>query len=80
MGRPVKNKHRAINFLYGVWTLEEFAQASSRSYGWWLDNIKDFPELAEFSNWATKNQREAWAFDAVKANDWLIKKFVYKEV
>ncbi|EJE1923778.1 hypothetical protein M4G92_002877, partial [Listeria monocytogenes] len=47
---------------------------------WWLDNIKDFPELAEFSNWATKNQREAWAFDAVKANDWLIKKFVYKEV
>lgn len=51
MGRPVKNKNRHVNFLYGVWTLEDFAQASPRSYGWWLDNIKDFPELAEFSNW-----------------------------
>ncbi|MBC2136660.1 hypothetical protein HCA93_10140 [Listeria innocua] len=80
MGRPVKNKHVTHNFLFGVWTLEEFAQASPRTYGWWLDNIKDFPELAEFSNWATKNQRETWAFDAVKANNWLIKKFVYKEV
>ncbi|NVS98868.1 hypothetical protein HXF01_15710, partial [Listeria monocytogenes] len=48
MGRPVKNKNRHVNFLYGVWTLEDFAQASPRSYGWWLDNIKDFPELAEF--------------------------------
>ncbi|HAM2151977.1 hypothetical protein [Listeria ivanovii] len=80
MGRPVKNKARQVNFLYGTWTLEEFAQASPRSYGWWLDNIKDYPELAEFSNWSTKNQREPWVFDATKANEWILNHFVYKKV
>lgn len=80
MGRPIKNKSAPKNFLYGTWSLEEFAEASPRTYRWWLKNINEYPELAKFSNWASKSDRESWVFDAVKANEWLLKKFVYKEV
>ncbi|WP_088815399.1 MULTISPECIES: hypothetical protein [Listeria] len=78
MARPIKNKYVPKNFLYGTWSLEEFAQASPRTYRWWQDNIYDCPELADFSNWANKSHREPWVFDAAKANEWLLKKFVYK--
>lgn len=81
MARTIKNKNQTNDSsLYGLWTLEEFANASTHTYGWWIDNINDYPELAEFSNWGKKNRKEKWAFDAVKANEWLLKKFVYKEV
>jgi hypothetical protein len=80
MGRPVKNKSAPKNLLCGTWSLEEFAEASPYGYRWWLKNIKDYPKLADFSNWETKTDREKWVFDAAKANEWLIKKFVYKEV
>ncbi|MBC1474946.1 hypothetical protein HB852_09980 [Listeria grandensis] len=79
MARPLKNKKLTAPVVYGVWTLEKFADASPRSYSWWIKNIKDYPEVKEFSNW-DKKKKEHWAFDAVKANEWLIKKFVYKEV
>ncbi|WAO22072.1 hypothetical protein [Paenilisteria newyorkensis] len=80
MARPVKNKKLTSPVVYGVWTLAKFADASPRSYSWWIDNIYDYPEISEFSNWNDKKEKEHWAFDAVKANEWLIKKFVYKEV
>lgn len=80
MARPVKNKKLTPPVVYGVWTLEKFADASPRSYSWWIENISEYPELQKFSNWGTKLKKERWAFDAVKANEWLIKKFVYKEV
>ncbi len=40
-------------------------------------NIYNYPEVANFSNWNDKSYHEQWAFDAVKANDWLIKKNLY---
>ncbi|WP_088815397.1 MULTISPECIES: hypothetical protein [Listeria] len=80
MARPIKNANRNYDkpMLYGVWTLKEFAEASPRTYGWWLEHIKNYPALADFSNWATKSYCENWAFDAVKANEWLLDYFVYK--
>ncbi|MBC6165731.1 hypothetical protein HCA15_03650 [Listeria booriae] len=78
MARPVKNRPPEITTLHGVWTLTNFAEASPRTYGWWIDNISDYPEIQDFSNWATKSKKEQWAFDAVEANKWLLKHFVYK--
>ncbi|EBF5150470.1 hypothetical protein FH008_04690 [Listeria monocytogenes] len=81
MGRPkLMDKPQFVSHVHGVWSIEDLANASSKCKSWWYKHIYDFPEVKAFSNWEIKTEREAWAFDAVKANNWLIKKFVYKEV
>ncbi|EMG27509.1 hypothetical protein X560_0407 [Listeria fleischmannii 1991] len=80
MARPRKMKQPQENKVYGVWNMEKFSAASPRSKSWWYDNINSFPEVKDFSNWEDKEDHEPWAFDAAKANEWLLKKFVRKKV
>ncbi|EAF7007493.1 TPA: hypothetical protein ACSZCW_06805 [Listeria monocytogenes] len=80
MPRPRKVKLAKMQFLHGAWTLDEFADASTRSVSWWQKNIYKYPEVANFSNWNDKSYHEQWAFDAVKANEWILNHFVYKKV
>ncbi|MBC1420188.1 hypothetical protein HB849_14450 [Listeria fleischmannii] len=75
--RKVKTTTTAV---FGTWSLDDLANASHRSVSWWQKNIKKYPEIRDFSNMETKQDYESWVFDAAKANEWLIKKFVYKEV
>lgn len=74
----MKKSENQNDNLYGVWDIDKFADASPRSKSWWYKHIYDFPEIKAFSNWEGKAEFEQWAFDAVKANEWLLRTFVYK--
>ncbi|EAG8700775.1 hypothetical protein CHT76_08685 [Listeria monocytogenes] len=81
MGRPkLMSDHQiTASSVHGAWDIDKFAAASPRSKSWWYKHIYEYPEIKKFSNWDKKTEREQWAFDAAKANEWLIKTFVYKE-
>ncbi|MBC1502404.1 hypothetical protein [Listeria booriae] len=75
-----KAREEPLIMVIGVWNFDDFVNASSKGKSWWQKNILNFPEIAEFSNWNSKRRNEQWAFDAKKAHEWLLNKFVYARV